>query len=224
MTRPILYSFRRCPYAMRARLAIQASGITCTLREIVLRDKAAEFLEASPKGTVPVIVDGPTVIEESLDIMKWALGQNDPEHWLDMPDKGWDWITEWDTVFKPNLDRTKYPNRYPDADPAMARRNAHEILMKLDNAIIGPFLFGDQPTIADYAMLPFVRQFANIDRSIFDAQAWPQVHGWLQTFLASDRFASIMHKYPKWCAGDAVTLFPPASPQISKATLKRITK
>ncbi|MGB1234937.1 MAG: glutathione S-transferase [Planktomarina sp.] len=204
---PILYSFRRCPYAMRARLAIASAGVKCELREILLRDKASEFLAASPKGTVPVVVDG-DVIEESLDVMHWALKQNDPEDWLDMHHIGWDWITRWDGDFKLRLDRTKYANRYPDEATGNSRTLAHAHLQDLEAAMIGPFLFGDKATIADYAMLPFVRQFANIDRSLFDAEPLPKVQAWLNAFLASDRFAQIMPKFPKWEAGDPVTYFP----------------
>ncbi len=194
---------------MRARLAIQAAGVQVELREIVLRDKAAAFLAASPKGTVPVVVDGDTVIEESLDVMAWALAQNDPEAWQDMPAAGQDWIARCDGPFKHDLDRTKYATRYPDADPAVARAGAADFLRDL-NLAIGqkPWLFGNAPTWADFAVLPFVRQFANIDRTWFDAQDWPHVIRWLDAFLGSDRFQSIMTKYPKWEPGDPVTMFP----------------
>lgn len=205
---PVLYSFRRCPYAMRARLAIASAGLQCELREILLRDKAPEFLAASPKGTVPVVVVGDTVIEESLDIMRWALAQNDPDGWLDMPDTGWEWIARWDAEFKPHLDRTKYANRYPDEDTGDARSNANIHLQALNDAMVGPFIFGERATLADYAMLPFVRQFANIDRTKFDTQPWVKVHNWLGQFLDSDQFEQIMTKYPKWRWGDAETLFP----------------
>ncbi|MGV6840110.1 MAG: glutathione S-transferase [Planktomarina sp.] len=205
---PILYSFRRCPYAMRARLAIQSARITVELREIVLRDKAPAFLEASPKGTVPVLVHGDIVIEESLDVMRWALGQNDPEGWLDMPAAGHDWITRWDTEFKPHLDRTKYASRYPDADPSAARIAAHAHLADLEACMVGPFIFGAHATLADYAMLPFVRQFANVDRAVFDAQPWPKVHAWLAAFLESPAFATVMPKFSKWEDGDDPIIFP----------------
>ncbi|MEO0356864.1 MAG: glutathione S-transferase [Pseudomonadota bacterium] len=208
MTHPILYSFRRCPYAMRARLAVQSAGIACDLREIVLRDKAHEFLTASPKGTVPVVVTANTVIEESLDVMTWALGQNDPEGWLDMPQDGWNWIDRWDKAFKPQLDRTKYPNRYIGEDVSTYRNAADAHLADLNGAIKGPFLFGPDPKIADFAMLPFVRQFAFIDKPQFDARPWPKIHAWLDNFLASSRFEQIMEKYPMWVQGDPVTVFP----------------
>ena len=205
MTRPILYSFRRCPYAMRARLAVQSAGIEVELREIVLRDKAPEFLAASPKGTVPVLVDGDTVIEESRDVMLWALSRRDPEGWLGMPAEGQALIDQADGPFKQALDRTKYHTRYDDADPEDERAKA---MAWLDTLQPDPWLFGDQPSVADFAILPFVRQFAMIDKARFDVEASGLVSDWLERFLGSDRFAAIMPKLPKWQAGDAVTLFP----------------
>ncbi|WP_298361179.1 glutathione S-transferase [uncultured Litoreibacter sp.] len=205
--RPILYSFRRCPYAMRARLALVSAGIETELREILLRDKAPEFLEASPKGTVPVIVAKDTVIEESLDIMDWALAQNDPEGWLNFPPEGRALIAECDGPFKTALDRYKYQNRH-QSDAELERQNASVFLRKLD-AQLGkkPYLYGDHPTLPDMATVTFVRQFANTDRAWFDAQNWYNLRHWLDAFTESDRFAHIMGKYPKWQAGDPVTVF-----------------
>ncbi len=201
MTRPILYSFRRCPYAMRARLALASAGITCELREILLRDKAPELLQASPKGTVPVLVTETAVIDESLDIMLWALVRHDPEGWLDMPAAGHDLVTRSDTEFKPNLDAYKYK------DDRNARSRAATFLHELD-ARLSPNLFGANPKLADMAILTFVRQFAFVDKPWFDAQDWPNLSNWLQDFITSPRFAAIMQKYPKWQAGDSTTLFP----------------
>ena len=209
MTLPILYSFRRCPYAMRARLAIASAAITCELREIVLRDKAPEFLTASPKGTVPVVVTGSTVLEESLDVMHWALGENDPEGWLNVPQEAHSLIAEADGPFKSALDRTKYATRYHDTDPAAEREKASVFLRKLDAMLTGQtYLFGETQSIADTAIAPFIRQFANIDRTWFNAQPWPNLIGWLERFLSSERFAAIMKKNEKWQAGDRVVLFP----------------
>jgi glutathione S-transferase len=206
--RPILYSFRRCPYAMRARLALVSAGIETELREILLRDKAPEFLEASPKGTVPVLVNGDMVIEESLEIMDWALGHNDPEGWRDFPPEGRDLIAECDGPFKTALDRYKYDARYGSNREA-ERQAASAFLRKLDGRLAGQsFLFGDAATMPDMAILTFVRQFANTDRAWFDAQDWPNLIRWLDAFLESARFGAIMGKYPKWQAGDPVTLFP----------------
>ena len=209
---PVLYSFRRCPYAMRARLAIQAAGIPVHLREVVLRDKPAAFLAASPSGTVPCLVlpDGRAVrvIDESLDIMIWALKTSDPDGLLDMPASGRDLIARCDGPFKHALDRTKYATRYPDSDPVQHRAHAAAFLTDL-NAQIDTYIF-DRPTVADLAIAPFVRQFAFIDKPWFDAQPWPQVQAWLAAFMASDDFARIMAKYPQWAEGDAPTPFPPA--------------
>lgn len=199
--RPILYSFRRCPYAMRARLALASARSTVVLREILLRDKAPELLQASPKGTVPVLVTGMQVIDESLDIMHWALSRHDPEGWLDMPAEGHDLIARCDNEFKPALDAYKYKDD-PDAR-TRATTFLHELNMRLS-----PNLFGKSPTLADMAIITFVRQFAFVDKPWFDAQDWPDLSSWLQNFIASRRFTSIMKKYPVWQTGDPVTLFP----------------
>ena len=211
---PTLYSFRRCPYAMRARLAVLVSGVKCELREIVLRDKAPEFLAASPKGTVPVVVTAAgEVIEQSLDVMHWALGQNDPEHWLS-PEGGNreemdQLIAACDGPFKDSLDRYKYANRYDGVDPIEARTNAAAYLAGIESRLAAsPWLFGAAPRLADMAILPFVRQFAFVDKPWFDGCEWPGVHRWLEAFLASDRFQAIMSKYPKWQNGDPATYFP----------------
>ncbi|WP_420410595.1 glutathione S-transferase [Hoeflea sp.] len=220
---PVLYSFRRCPYAIRARLAIAVSGVGVELREVVLRDKPKAFLEASPSATVPCLVTageadggagavpgdqpGPSVIDESLDVMIWALEQNDPESWLDMPEAGREWIARSDGPFKRALDRTKYAPRYPEADPEAERGRAHAFLSDLDSALEGEWIFA-RPTLADFAILPFVRQFAFIDRPRFDAQPWPRLQAWLDRFLQSSRFEAVMHKYPQWHDGDAPTPFP----------------
>lgn len=214
---PVLYSFRRCPYAMRARLALASAGVKCALREIVLRDKAPEFVEASPKATVPVLVDaGGSVLEESLDIMDWALGRHDPEGLLPA-DKEREaamraLIAKIDGPFKMHLDRYKYPNRFEGGEPIdikAERAAAGRIIDELDTRLTASdWLFGDRPGYADLAILPFVRQFAFVDKAWFDAQPWPHVRKWLDRFLASDRFLSVMAKYPKWQAGDPVMLFP----------------
>ncbi|WP_050523416.1 glutathione S-transferase N-terminal domain-containing protein [Pseudorhodobacter wandonensis] len=199
---PILYSFRRCPYAMRARLAVAVSGVPVDLREILLRDKPAAFLAASPSGTVPCLVSEQGVIDESLDVMVWALRQNDPEAWLEMPDAGWDWIARGDGPFKRALDRVKYDSRYDAAEVEAARAEAVRFFEDLDVALragTGEWIFA-RASLADYALLPFVRQFAFIDKAWFDAQDWPHVQAWLERFLASDRFAAVMVKHPVWQA------------------------
>ncbi|WP_428000849.1 glutathione S-transferase [Acidovorax sp.] len=211
---PVLYSFRRCPYAMRARLALAVSGQVCELREVVLRAKPQGLLQASPKATVPVLVlpDG-QVLEQSLDIMRWALGRNDPAGWL-TPSHGTEaamlaLIAECDGPFKQALDRCKYPSRYPEADGALARAQAVEWLQGLEARLAGqPFLFGDHAALADMAIAPFVRQFAGIDAGWWDAQPWPQLQAWLAQWQASHLFESVMHKLPAWVDGTEGVVFP----------------
>ena len=194
---------------MRARLAILASGLKVELREIVLREKAPEFLASSPKGTVPVLVTPSAVIEESLEVMLWALDRSDPESWLVMPEAGLEWIARCDGPFKTALDHTKYAVRYPDLDPKQERGRAAEFLLDLNSQIANSdWIFGATCTLADMAIVPFIRQFANSDRSWFDAQPWPDLQRWLSRFLASNHFAGIMTKYPKWQAGDRPVIFP----------------
>lgn len=211
---PVLYSFRRCPYAIRARLAVRSSGTAVALREIVLRQKPPEFLEASPSATVPTLVcSGAPVIDESLDIMLWALGRNgDPEHWLE-PEKGTHeaglaLVAANDGPFKTHLDRYKYHVRHADCDPLEERALASVHLRAWDTHLSdSPWLLGSRASLADMAILPFVRQFANVDRDWFDHQDWPGLLRWLVTFENSERFAAVMHKYPPWTSDDAITVF-----------------
>jgi len=202
---------------MRARLALLASRQQVELREVVLRDKPDEFLAVSPSGTVPCLMAGDTVLDESLDIMIWALSQNDPQGWLDMSKAGHALIARADGPFKHALDRTKYAARYPEEDAAEHRAYASAFLADLD-AQLGDWLY-ERPTLADYAILPFVRQFAFIDKTWFDAQPWPNLQRWLETFLASPEFNAIMDKYPQWRAGDPAIRFPTGS----RATVRRPT-
>jgi glutathione S-transferase len=203
---PILYSFRRCPFALRARLALIASGQSVALREISLRAKPAEMLAASPKATVPVLVTPNGVIDESLQIMFWALNRSDPQGWLTMPPKGHIWITRADTQFKPALDGVKYASRYPAAEAAAQLQAAHSFLTELD-AQLGAWLF-DKPSLADFALLPFIRQFAAVDPAWFAAQPWPRLQDWLTRFLASEAFTTAMQKHPLWQPEDPPRLFP----------------
>lgn len=203
---PVLYSFRRCPYAMRARLALQAAHCGVELREVVLRDKPPAFLDVSPSATVPCLVHAGGVIDESLDIMTWALVRNDPLGWLDMSQAGHDWIARCDGPFKHALDRTKYATRYPDEDAEAHRADASAFLRDL-NATLGLWIF-ERPSLADFAIAPFVRQFAFIDKPWFDAQPWPALHDWLSRFLAAPEFEATMVKYPQWRIGDDPIPFP----------------
>lgn len=199
-----LYSFRRCPYAMRARMALAVSGLEVRVREVVLRDKPPEMLAASPKGTVPVLVtaDG-TVIDESLDVMRWALAQNDPEGWLEADAaETARLIALNDGLFKSALDRFKYPDRHAGA-PEDAREEGMALLSGLSERIAGNGgqLFGARPTLADIAIFPFVRQFAAVDPNSWTSAAPPALQRWLDGHTASPRFAAIMAKLPRWQAG-----------------------
>ncbi|MDZ7864093.1 glutathione S-transferase [Acidovorax sp.] len=213
-TLPVLYSFRRCPYAMRARLALAVSEQACELREVVLRAKPQGLLQASPKATVPVLVlpEG-TVLEQSLDIMRWALGRNDPAGWL-TPSHGDEagmlaLIAECDGPFKQALDRCKYPSRYPEADGAEARVQAVEWLLGLEARLADqPFLFGDHAALADMAIAPFVRQFAGIDADWWAAQPWPRLQAWLAQWHESALFEGVMPKLDAWVDGTEGVRFP----------------
>ena len=206
--KPILWTFRRCPYAIRARLAIASAGICVELREIQLKNKPQPFLETSPSATVPALRIGDRVLDESLEIMVWALQQNDPERLLEMPALGWELISANDGPFKSALDHTKYAVRYPGLDESAERNKAAEILLKLDRQLgHRSWLFGDRPTLADRAIGPFVRQFANTDREWFDAQPWPALIAWLDSFLESEAFARVMAKYKPWSDGAAPIWF-----------------
>lgn len=199
---PILWSFRRCPYAMRARLAIKASGVQVNLREILLRDKPTAMLAASSKGTVPVLQTETGIIDESYDVMRWALARNDPCAWLGMPAEGDDLIAKADGPFKSALDRYKYHVRHADGTRDTAQAEGAAFLWKLDQMLTGEvWLYGTQ-SLADMAILPFVRQFANTDRPWFDAQDWRNLRLWLDTFTSSAAFATVMQKYPPWQDGE----------------------
>ncbi|MFN3818364.1 glutathione S-transferase [Blastomonas sp.] len=203
---PILYSFRRCPYAMRARMAVLVSGQAVELREIVLRAKPQAMLDASPKATVPVLVlrDG-TVIDESLDIMRWALSLDDPEAWLAGDDAAL--IAANDGPFKHHLDRYKYPSRY-DEDP-LAHRDAGlaHLMMLEDRLQAQAHVCGDRRGLADIALFPFVRQFAATDADWFADQGLPRVQAWLAQMTGSDLFARCMLRVPPWQPGDDQTVF-----------------
>ena len=206
-TTPILYSFRRCPYAIRARLAIYSAGIELELREILLRDKAPKFLEVSKSKTVPCLQTNDCILDESLEIMIWALKINDPNNWLRETNKSREFIETCDGPFKNALDRTKYPNRYPDESAVENRMLASNFLDFIESQL-NPCLFGENLNLADIAILPFVRQFAHIDFDWFLSQPWPKTAGWLENFKTSEMFNSVMKKYSKWEENDPVTLFP----------------
>lgn len=207
---PVLYSFRRCPYAIRARLALYASGVTVELREVALRHKPPSMLKASAKGSVPVLVlpDG-RVIDESWDIMQWALQQNDPDGWLGENsvyiDAAIPLVIENDTVFKTNLDRYKYADRYPQHPQIYYRCAAETFLLQVEYRLgTTGFLLGDVMSIADVAIFPFIRQFAEVDKDWFAQAPYPLLRRWLEVFLSSENFDAVMKKRPLWHPGDSV--------------------
>lgn len=200
MDRPLLFTYRRCPYAMRARMALLQARIDFDPHEIVLRAKPAAMMELSPKGTVPVLVlpDG-SVLDESLDIMRWALCASDSAAWWTRSQSGAGraFIQLNDGPFKVLLDRYKYPERSPsNEDPAFHRDAAVScMLTPLDQLLAGQqFLAGDEPCAADLAVFPFVRQFRGVDEAWFDAQALPHAQRWLMAWLQSDLFQRCMKK------------------------------
>ena len=199
---PILYSFRRCPYAIRARLAVAYAGVEVELREVVLKNKPEEMLEASAKGTVPVLVlpDG-NVIDESIDVMHWALDHADAEHWSSPTATKTveHWIEENDGQFKHWLDRYKYADRHPEHSQEWYRERASAHLSALETALADHcWLHGDQRGFADAALFPFIRQFAFVDMEWFATNPYPNLRAWLNRWLKDRLFLSVMDKYPRW--------------------------
>ena len=196
----VLYSFRRCPYAMRARAALRYAGCAVQIHEVSLKAKPPEMLERSPKGTVPVLVLEDQVIDQSLDIMHWALAQNDPDGWLliDNGDGRRDiqaLIEENDQVFKQHLDRYKYFVRHPEYPQEHYRQLGEMFLQKLEARLLNrDFLVADQVTLADIALAPFIRQFSAVDPEWFASCPYPMVRGWLQRFVDSELFKAVMVK------------------------------
>lgn len=194
---PLLYSFRRCPYAIRARLAIAISGVDVEIREVDLKAKPERMLQLSQKGTVPVLVlpDG-SVIEESLDIMLWALRHRDSHGMLESYSSAVRALIEHnDGEFKSALDRYKYPERYPEFSMPHYRAQGEIFLADLDSRLDrGKYFFGDDAGVADFALMPFVRQFAQVDREWFDARPYGHLQKWLREHEASDVFAGVMQK------------------------------
>lgn len=200
-TLPILYTFRRCPYAMRARMALWASGVKVILREVKLGDKPLALREASPKATVPVLVlpDG-KVIDESFEIMLWALRNSDPDHWLDGESpEALTLIQRADGEFKKALDRFKYPERFAEEPGYDAKAIGVQFLEELEQRLeTNLFLFRKSPTLPDIALFPFVRQFANVDKNFYTALDLPKLKLWLDTLTVSKEFEAIMTKFEPW--------------------------
>lgn len=208
----ILYSFRRCPYAMRARLAIIYSGVSVELREVVLKDKPTSLLAYSEKATVPVLVTAEKyVIDESRDIMNWALKQADPNDWLckDNPQlqtQIMQLIDENDGEFKTYLDKYKYADRYPEYTEVEHREHALQFINQLELLLnLHQNLIQDEVCLADMAIFPFVRQFSMVEPDWFKEAPLPKLRAWLQRHLDSPLFHTAMTKYPQWSAGDTPT-------------------
>ncbi|MCP2052679.1 UNVERIFIED_ORG: glutathione S-transferase [Pseudomonas fluorescens] len=196
MSEALLYSFRRCPYAMRARLALRYSGVPVHIIEVSLKAKPAEMLALSPKGTVPVLCVNGRVIDESLEIMQWALAQHDPDDWLLQGDpRVQALIAENDQVFKHHLNRYKYAERYPEQPMEHYRAEGEVFLQKLEALLASnDYLLAEHLSLADAALAPFVRQFAHVDREWFAQTPYKRLQHWLQRFLESPLFVAVMAK------------------------------
>jgi len=214
---PRLYSFRRCPYAMRARLGLVFAGLQVELREIVLRNKPVQMLAISPKGTVPVLEllasddsHENVVIEESREILEWALKQNDPQGLLSVePEKANALIDQNDNEFKQWLDRYKYADRYPEKTELEYRQKGEEFLQVLEELLTNnKYLLGSNISMADIGIMPFVRQFAHVNRDVFYSLPYPNLQQWLKDWLEHPIFKQVMIKYPPWQEGDALVVFP----------------
>ena len=210
--KPILYSFRRCPFAMRARMALCAARIEVEIREVRLSDKPQQLLHVSPSGTVPVLqLASGQVLIESLEIMRWALEQCDPEGWLQCapaaPEAAL--IAENDGGFKAALDRYKYADRHPQKTQTHWRAEAERFVVVLESLLQGrDYLFGSRCSLADVAIFPMLRQFAAVEREWFNTAPYPRLTGWLQRFFDDQIFVASMGKLPFWRAGDAARQFP----------------
>ena len=201
MQKPLLYSYRRCPYAMRARTALLIAGIDFDAHEVSLRDKPPEMLIRSPKGSVPVLLlpDG-SVLEQSWDIMRWALNQPATRSWWEPAQStdNLDWLARNDGEFKHHLDRYKYPERYDETDRNGHRENALATFLRpLNNRLEqSAFLGGSEPCATDLALFPFVRQFAAVEPDWFELLQLPALQAWLANWLSSALFLHCMHKLP----------------------------
>ncbi|MES3011197.1 MAG: glutathione S-transferase [Pseudomonadota bacterium] len=211
-TLPVLYSFRRCPYAMRARMALAQAGQVVQLREVALRAKPQALLAVSPEATVPVLVLPDRVLTHSLDIMVWAWQGHDPDGWLarsDTPDNH-ALVTANDGAFKHALDRYKYAERFPEHPRSHYGQDAVQCLLAplAQRLAQQPFLGGDTPCLTDLALLPFVRQFAAVDAATWDALPLATTQRWLSGWLGHPLFAQAMAKLPVWVPGATPVCFP----------------
>ena len=209
---PILYSFRRCPYAIRARLAIKVSGVQVAVREVVLRDKPAALLQASAKATVPVLqLPNGHVLEQSLEIMRWALEQHDPRGWLCLreQEEALALIALNDGPFKHALDRYKYASRHPERPVQAWRDEAVDLMLApLNRRLVDrAFLLRDTPSLADMAIVPFIRQFAAVDPGWFDRSPFEPLQAWTKRIVSSELFDAVMTKFAAWQPGNTEIAF-----------------
>lgn len=199
---PVLYSFRRCPYAIRARMALAYAGISPEIREVHLKNKPTAMLAASAKGTVPVLVlSDSQVIDESLAVMHWAIRQSDPDHWLvESNCKETDHLIKLnDGPFKARLDQYKYVDRHPEHTEQWYREQALPFLQDLNQRLkTRPWLMGSHMQLADVALFPFIRQFAMVDRAWFDNAGIEGLRHWLDTMLELPLFKDVMLKRDLW--------------------------
>ncbi|MEP4261705.1 MAG: glutathione S-transferase [Alloalcanivorax venustensis] len=217
-----MYSFRRCPYAMRARFGILFAELKVELREIVLKNKPAQMLAISPKGTVPVLelaeggCSGSLVIEESREILEWALQQSDPQGLLNVDLVSADALIDRnDNEFKHWLDRYKYADRHPELTQLDYRQKGEVFLQELESLLAkNRYLLGENISIADVGIMPFVRQFAHVDREVFYSLPYPNLQQWLRGWLEHPVFQQVMVKYQPWHEGDDLVVFPGDSRQI----------
>lgn len=211
MNDPCLYSFRRCPYAIRARMALAYAGIRVELREVKLSDKPLEFIRLSPRATVPVLrtADG-VVLDESLDIMYWALSISDPEQWQSNDPESADLISHNDEVFKPLLDSYKYADRHPQLSRLEHRDKAEQFLRLIEARLANHcWMMADRQTISDVAIMPFIRQFAGVEPKWFEGSEYARVRSWLDRQVDSELFQRVMSKYGFWQSGDLAVYLEP---------------
>lgn len=211
---PIIYSLRNCPYAMRARLAIFKAQQTVLLRDLVLSNKPAEMIAVSPKGTVPVLVlTNGRVIEESLEVMLWALQQTDPDDLFHCDDEGalpvmLSLISTFDNDFKTSLEAYKCAKRYQEYNVDECRIVCLQYIEQLEQRLTEHrFLMSDKESLADIALVPFIRQFARVERQWYLQSPYPKVRRWLNSYLQSPVFTKVMAKHPLWVDNHEDVLF-----------------